>query len=66
MADSPVRMMDIASRITVSGLAGDPTLASAEKGEAFLEAAAKDLIEVAREFRAMPVKPRRSHLVSPE
>jgi creatinine amidohydrolase len=65
-ADSPVRMMDVASRITVSGLAGDPTLASAEKGEAFLEAAANDLIEVAQEFRAMPIKARRSHLVSPK
>ena len=65
MGDSPVRMMDIASRITISGLSGDPTLASAEKGEAFLEAAASDLVEVAQEFRAMPIKPRHSHLISP-
>ncbi len=65
-AESPVRMMDVASRITNSGVSGDPTTASAAKGEAFLQAAANDLVEIAREFQAIPIKPRRSHLVSPD
>lgn len=64
MADPPAQMMDVASRITQSGVSGDPTKASAEKGEAFLEAAAADLIEMAREFQSLPIKARHSHLAS--
>jgi creatinine amidohydrolase len=66
MASSPVQMMDVASRSTVSGVSGDPTKASAEKGDAFLQAAATDLIGVAREFLTIPIKARRSHLGSSE
>lgn len=63
MADSPVRMMEVAGRLTASGVAGDPTLASAEKGEAFLEEAAANLVGLAREFQSLPIRPRVSHLV---
>lgn len=61
-----VRMMNHASRLTVSGVAGNPTDASAEKGEAFLAAAVDDLIDLAREFQALPIKPRISHLLGAE
>ena len=61
---SSVRMMNIASRLTTSGVFGDPTHASAEKGELFISAAVKNLIDVAREFQALEIRPRVSHLIT--
>ncbi|MHB1415254.1 MAG: creatininase family protein [Chloroflexota bacterium] len=66
MADAPVRIMDVAGRLTRSGVAGDPTKASAAKGEAFLKLAAENLAAAAREFSEIPIRPRVSHLVSPD
>jgi creatinine amidohydrolase len=51
MAGSPVKFTDWRSKATKTGVGGDPTLATAEKGKRMVEAAADALIEVAREFR---------------
>jgi len=51
MAGSPVKFTDWRSKATKTGVGGDPTLATAEKGKRMVEAAANALIEVAREFR---------------
>ena len=44
---------------TASGVMGDATKASREKGEKFLEAATEGLIELVRELKNMAVPPRR-------
>jgi len=41
-----------------TGVAGTPTLASAEKGQRMLEGTIARMIEVGREFRQMPLAPR--------
>jgi creatinine amidohydrolase len=51
----PVHMVNRWSRITRTGVEGDPLLATSEKGKAFAECAIQNLIEFAREFRAMEV-----------
>lgn len=58
---APVKMMDHWSRITESGVIGDATLATAEKGERFFESAAAALAEIIREFRALSIEPRVDH-----
>ena len=55
---APLQMMDHWSRISETGVIGDPTLATAEKGERFLNAAAANLAELIREFRSLPIEPR--------
>jgi creatinine amidohydrolase len=44
---------------TASGIMGDATKASKEKGEQFLTAAVEGLIELIREYRQAPILPRR-------
>jgi creatinine amidohydrolase len=51
----PVHMVNRWSRLTRTGVEGDPMLASPEKGKAFAECAIQNLIEFAREFRKMEV-----------
>jgi creatinine amidohydrolase len=51
----PVHMVNRWSRITQTGVEGDPMLATKEKGEAFAECAIKNLVEFARAFRKMQV-----------
>lgn len=53
-----VRFMNYWSRMSVSGVSGTPSLATAEKGEKMIETTIERLIQVAREFRAMPDTPR--------
>jgi creatinine amidohydrolase len=53
-----VHFMNWWSRMNDSGVAGTPSLASAEKGKAMLEGTITRLIEVSREFREMPLTPR--------
>lgn len=55
---APVKMMDHWSRITETGVIGNATMATADKGERFFEAAAEALAEIIREFRALPIDPR--------
>jgi len=55
---SPVSMMDWWSRISQTGVIGDPTLATKEKGERFFEAAVSRLVDLIKEFRTMEVRSR--------
>lgn len=51
MGGSPVKFTDWRSKATKTGVGGDPTLATPEKGRKMVEAAVTALIAVAREFR---------------
>jgi len=53
----PIHMVNRWSRITQTGVEGDPMLASEKKGEAFAECAVTKLVEFARAFRQMEVPP---------
>jgi creatinine amidohydrolase len=68
LVDSPppghstkVFMTDYWSTVSETGTWGDPTSATAEKGEAILDAAAEELAEIVAELRARPVRPRVPH-----
>jgi creatinine amidohydrolase/Fe(II)-dependent formamide hydrolase-like protein len=50
---SPVKFKDYLSKLTTTGVGGDPTLATAEKGRHIFEAAVVALIDVARDLRDM-------------
>ena len=52
MSASPVLMMDMWSRFSKSGVVGDPTLASGEKGKVVFEAVVNGLVELVREFKS--------------
>lgn len=54
---SPVHFVNRWSRVSSSGVEGDPFKASAEKGKAFTEEVIANLIEFAKSFRAMPDLP---------
>jgi creatinine amidohydrolase len=56
---SDARLVPYWSSVTASGVMGDATKASKEKGEQFLEAAINGVIELVRELRSNPVPPRR-------
>lgn len=57
----PVMLVRWTSSLTPDGVSGAPTLATAEKGRLALEAAAANLLEFAREFRALEEPPRVDH-----
>jgi creatinine amidohydrolase len=40
---------------------GDPTVATAENGKKFLEAAVNATVELVKEIRALPLLPRKDH-----
>ena len=46
------------SQLTRSGVIGDPTLASADKGRFWFEAEVERLMQFCREFRALELPPR--------
>lgn len=50
----PVHMVNRWSRVTGTGVEGDPMLATPEKGKAFAECTIGNLVEFARLFREMP------------
>jgi creatinine amidohydrolase len=54
----PVRFNDFWGRWTKLGVHGDPTVATAEKGEVLFEASVSGLIEVVDEWRAWPIAER--------
>src|SRR5207247_8282116 len=54
----PVRLQEWWSRISQSGVIGDPTLATRDKGKLWFEATVNALIEFIREFRAFEVRPK--------
>jgi creatinine amidohydrolase len=49
------------STVSATGTWGDPTVATREKGERILQAAAEELVELVRELKARPVRPRVPH-----
>lgn len=56
---SGARLMPYWSSLTASGVRGDATKATTEKGKRFREAAIEGLIELIREFRSTEIMPRR-------
>lgn len=62
-----VRFNDFWGRWTRTGVHGDPTAATAEKGKVIWEAILSRLIELVEEFRAWPIAPRSDqHANSPQ
>ncbi len=59
--DGPLAMMEHWSRLSRSGVMGDPTKASAEKGRALLDAAANGIVELVDELLARESPPRVDH-----
>jgi creatinine amidohydrolase/Fe(II)-dependent formamide hydrolase-like protein len=55
----PVRFNDFWGRWTQTGVHGDPTKATAEKGKILFEAAVAGLVELVDELRAWPIAQRR-------
>ena len=47
------------SRMSESGVCGDPTVATAEFGQALFERTVENFVRFVREFRTIPVRPRR-------
>ena len=47
----PIRMMDYWTCFSKSGINGDPTLATAEKGRIIFEAVVTNFVKFAREFK---------------
>jgi creatinine amidohydrolase len=54
-------LMPFWSSLTDSGVRGDATKATREKGEAFLEAAIEGVIELVRELKSAEIRPRTDH-----
>jgi creatinine amidohydrolase len=57
----PVRMMDWWTRFSKTGINGDPTLATVEKGRVIFESVVDNLVKLAREFKARPRGERVDH-----
>lgn len=56
-----VAMTEYWSQMTRTGVVGDATVATADKGRRLLEAASDELCEVLREIKTRPVRPRVDH-----
>jgi creatinine amidohydrolase len=59
--DGPGSMMEYWSTLSRTGTMGDPTLATAEKGEVLLAAAADELLMVIDEMHTRVIRPRVDH-----
>lgn len=55
---NPVSLTEYWSTMTVDGVKGDATVASKQKGEIVLAAAASELAEIVLEFKLRPIRPR--------
>jgi creatinine amidohydrolase len=62
----PVNLVNRWSRVTATGVEGDPRLATAEKGRAFAECAIANLVAFCGEFRAYRCPPDRDFNHRPE
>jgi len=58
---SPVVFMDWWSRMSTTGVIGDPTKATKEKGEKILEEVVEELTRFVKEFKARRIPPRVDH-----
>ncbi|MEA3407092.1 MAG: creatininase family protein, partial [Chloroflexota bacterium] len=56
-----VGMMEWWSSFSHTGVLGDPTLATREKGETFYKACTEELAALIREMKARPIRPREDH-----
>ena len=56
---SVVAWQDWWSRMSESGVCGDPTVATAEFGRALFETTVSNFLRLVREFRTIPLRPRR-------
>ncbi len=65
MAPSPIRLTNERSRTSHSGVRGDPTVATADKGARIAEAVVAALVQVGRDFKALEAElfPPISHIV---
>jgi creatinine amidohydrolase len=61
MGGSKAMAMQWWSAQTEDGTMGDPTAADPAKGKRFFEAAVKATVELVREIRSMPLRPRKDH-----
>lgn len=64
MEGSPVLVMDEWTRFSKSGVSGDPTLATAEKGAKVFEAVVEALVRLVKEFKRRPRGERTDHHAS--
>jgi creatinine amidohydrolase len=60
-SDGPLKVMPWWSSFSESGVQGDATSATAEKGRALFEAAAEEIASFVTELRSMPLPVRRDH-----
>ncbi len=58
---NPAVLIEYWSTVSRTGTWGDPTVASREKGERILQAAAEELVELVRELKTRPIRPRVPH-----
>ncbi|PKP61764.1 creatininase [Candidatus Atribacteria bacterium HGW-Atribacteria-1] len=58
---APLTMMDIWSRISNSGVAGDPTLATPEKGKQIFERGVEKILELLKEFKERKISLQKDH-----
>jgi creatinine amidohydrolase len=58
-SSSPVAMMEWWSTFSQTGVLGDPTVATEEKGEAIFKKVIERMVELVKEFKARPIRPRR-------
>jgi creatinine amidohydrolase len=64
---SSLSWQDWWSRMSESGICGDPTVATAEFGQALFETTVQNLVQFVRDFRTLPLRPRRDrHSSSPD
>jgi creatinine amidohydrolase/Fe(II)-dependent formamide hydrolase-like protein len=59
-------MIDDWSRLNATGVEGDATLATAEKGRVWAEATVDRLVSFLDDFRQHPIRPRRNFNFVPE
>lgn len=57
----PVKMMEYWSTLSKTGIMGDPTKATAKKGEIAVNSAVDGLVQVVRELRSRPIRERVDH-----
>jgi creatinine amidohydrolase len=60
-APSPVFFQEWFSRYSRTGTVGDPTKATREKGQKFVEAVVDGMVKLIQEFRGREIQPRVDH-----
>ena len=58
---SPLNLMDHWSRFSKTGVVGDPTVASVDKGEKVFDACMERIVDLIRDFKTLKRKPRVDH-----